>query len=212
MEYISQSLYKRVLDTLTFIYNQSKYGSLDTFRIKDVLDSFSEGQIQSKRWAVENLIQLVAPHHDRCMVIGGWYGLFSYLLAEEGFEPKITNIDLDPSCELIGYKINDNPNIGFETANGFEFIDNDAHNNKSKIVVCTACEHIDQEEIDKFLQNKDRNMLVCFQSNNYYEVDSHINCKDSLDDFVNSLSLQIVLYSGQMRWKDEYDRFMVIGR
>lgn len=212
MEYISQSLYKRVLDTLTYIYNQSKYGSLDTFRIKDVLDSFSEGQIQSKRWAVENLIQLVAPHHDRCIVIGGWYGLFSYLLAEEGFEPKITNIDLDPSCELIGYQINDNPNIGFETANGFEFIDNDAHNNKSKIVVCTACEHIDQEEIDKFLQNKDRNMLVCFQSNNYYEVDSHINCKDSLDDFVNSLSLQIVLYSGQMRWKDEYDRFMVIGR
>ena len=53
---------------------------------------------------------------------------------------------------------------------------------------------------------------MCLQSNNYYEVDSHINCKDSLEDFVSSLPLKNILYSGQKNYKNKYDRFMVIGK
>ena len=55
-------------------------------------------------------------------------------------------------------------------------------------------------------------MLVCLQSNNYYEVDSHINCKDTLEDFIKSLPLKNIMYSGEKRYKNEYDRFMVIGK
>ena len=54
MEYITPLTYQKILNTLSFLYikstNQEEY---DFFRIKDVLDSFSEGQISNKVWAVE---------------------------------------------------------------------------------------------------------------------------------------------------------------
>ena len=55
------------------------------------------------------------------------------------------------------------------------------------------------------------NTEVILQSNNYFEIDSHINCHDSVDHFIDTLPLNDVLYSGTKPWKDEYDRFLVIG-
>ena len=55
-------------------------------------------------------------------------------------------------------------------------------------------------------------MLMCLQSNNYYEINSHINCHNTLEDFIKSLPLENILYAGEKRHKDEYDRFMVIGK
>ena len=53
---------------------------------------------------------------------------------------------------------------------------------------------------------------MCLQSNNYYEVDSHINCSDTLEDFIASLPLKKILYAGKKNYKNKYDRFMVIGK
>ena len=55
-------------------------------------------------------------------------------------------------------------------------------------------------------------MLMCLQSNNYYDVNSHINCSDTLKDFISSLPLKQILYSGEKNYKNKYDRFMVIGK
>ena len=62
------------------------------------------------------------------------------------------------------------------------------------------------------LIKKNKDMVVCLQSNNYYDIDSHINCHDSLDHFISELALREIYYSGTKNWKGEYDRFMVIGR
>lgn len=212
-------LHNNILNTLNYIYEESMYTSMDLFRLKDILDSFSEGQYQSKMWAVENISMLINERHDEIFIIGGWYGLLSYLLSEEGVSIPIKNHDIDDMCKFLGQKINydDNnkteiyKNVSFETKNGLDSFYT-LKDPRRKIIICTACEHIDQEELHNALLNKHEDILVCLQSNNYYEINSHINCKDTIDDFIESLPLNTILYSGENPWKDEYTRFMVIGR
>ena len=211
MEYITPLIYRKILDTITYIYNKStNEEDYDLFRFKDVLDSFSEGQLFNKNWAVEELNKLINENYEECLVIGSWYGLFSHLLAESGFKGKIINIELDPVCNNIAKRLKVHNNIIFKHADGMEIFDELNYGNK--ILVCTACEHIDDEELSFTLQQKHENMLVCLQSNNYYEIDSHINCKENLQDFLDSLPLKNIYYSGTKRHKNEYDRFMVIGK
>jgi len=211
MEYITPLIYRKILDTITYIYSKSTYDkTYDLFRLKDVLDSFSEGQIFNKHWAAQELNRLINNTHEECIVIGSWYGLFSHIFAESGFKGNIINIELDPVCNNIAKKLKVHSNIIFKHGDGMEIFNELNYGNK--ILVCTACEHIDDEELSFVLQQKHPNMIVCLQSNNYYEVDSHINCKDNLEDFIKSISLKNVLYSGTKRHKDEYDRFMIIGK
>ena len=90
MEYIAPLIYQKILSTISFLYtkstNQEEY---DFFRIKDVLDSFSEGQIFNKMWAVQELNKLIDDSHEECIVIGSWYGLFSHMLSESGFKGSV---------------------------------------------------------------------------------------------------------------------------
>ena len=211
MEYITPLLYRNIFNTLSFLYKKSAVEEeFDLFRIKDVLDSFSEGQIFNKHWAVQELNKLINKSYEECLVIGSWYGLFSHMLVESGFKGKIINIELDDMCNTIARKLKVHDNIIFKLGDGMELFNELNYGNK--IMVCTACEHIDNEELYFTLQQKHPNMLVCLQSNNYYEIDSHINCKDNLKAFIASLPLNDIMYSGTKRHKDEYDRFMVIGK
>ena len=211
MEYLTPSIYRKIIDTISFIYNKSGTDpDIDLFRFKDVLDSFSEGQFESKTWAIEELNKFVSDQYNECFIIGGWHGLFSHLLSESGFKNKIVNSELDLTCHMIAKKLKIHDNISFRHGNGIDLFSE--YNYNDKIVVCTACEHIDEDDLDLIIQLKKPNMLMCLQSNNYYEVDSHINCKDSLEDFVSSLPLKNILYSGQKNYKNKYDRFMVIGK
>ena len=204
-------IYQKILDTISHIYKKSTNNeNIDLFRLKDVLDSYSEGQHQSKIWAVQELNKIINDSYDECFVIGGWYGLFSYLFAESGFKNKIINIEIDDICTKIAKKLKVHNNISYKTADGLEDFKNWNYHNK--ILVCTACEHIDEEELYFTFKQKNPEMIMCLQSNNYYEVNSHINCHDTLENFMKSLPLKNILYSGTKRYKDEYDRFMVIGK
>ena len=211
MEYLTPLIYRKIIDTISFIYNKSGTDpNMDLFRFKDVLDSFSEGQFESKIWAVEELNKFITDEYNECLIIGGWHGLFSHLLSESGFKNKIVNCELDLTCHTIAKKLKIHDNISFRHADGIDLFNE--YNHKNKIVVCTACEHIDQDEINFITQLKRSEMLMCLQSNNYYEIDSHINCKDSLEDFVSSVQFKEILYAGQKNYKNKYDRFMVIGK
>jgi len=211
MEYITPLIYQKILSTISYIYERSKtHEDIDLFRLKDLLDSYSDGQVFSKVWAVQELNKFIDNSYKECVIIGSWYGLFSYLFAESGFNKRILNIEIDDVCNKIARQLKIHDNINYKTADGLEDFKN--WNYHDKISVCTACEHIDREELYFTLKQKNPSMLMCLQSNNYYEVDSHINCHDSLEDFIKSLPLENILYSGVKRYKDKYDRFMVIGK
>lgn len=210
-----------MMDIMTQIYVDSMYDKdIDFFRIKDILDSLSRGQLESKKWAVDKLLPFTETY-DECFIIGGWYGLLSHIMAAEGFDKRIVNYDLDFQCKHIGRKLNaEYKNIKFLADDGLNvFFQHDKkdpdHKDdlQNKIVICTACEHIDRDELIYSLKSKHKNTLVCLQSNNFYDVDSHINCSETLEDFIDYLPLSEILCKEQLRWEaDNYDRFMVIGR
>jgi hypothetical protein len=75
-------------------------------------------------------------------------------------------------------------------------------------IVNTSCEHISNfaEWYDKIPAGK----LVILQSNNYFEVDDHVNCSADLDAFSKSAVMDKVLYEGELQL-EKYTRFMKIG-
>ena len=78
------------------------------------------------------------------------------------------------------------------------------------IIICTSCEHLKQELIDNMIVGIKSGALVILQSNNYLEVEGHINCHNSVIEFEKSLRLEKILYRGTLKL-NKFDRYMVIG-
>ena len=226
MQYVPRSFFDSVIDLLSHIYTDSQYNpDCDLFRMKDVMDSVSAGQFSSKLWLANELRPYITKEHDSIQIIGGWYGLMAHILADNGFTNEIKNYDLDPICEEYGYRLAQYSNIHFVTSDGLDVYNKDDRgvndffdplggettNTSNKITICTACEHIDRHILHDALNKKHPDQIVALQSNNYFEIDSHINCHDSVEHFVNTLPLKKILYSGTRSWRNEYDRFLVIG-
>ena len=200
------------MDVFGFIYERSKFAErYDLFRLKDMVDSFSRPQIEAKQWAVDELYPYIGDDVDAVYVLGSWYGMFAHLLATKGYDRTIMNYEIDDVCIEIGDKLKVHNNIKHKNADGLSVFEDRNTNKEGKVIVCTACEHIDQEDLVSCLAMKHPDIVVCMQSNNMYDIDSHINCHDSLEDFVESLELDTVLYKGQMDF-GKYSRYMVIGK
>jgi len=205
-------IFSKLITTLQKLYDKScKDPDFDLFRIKDLLDSVSSGQWESKSWLAENLKKHITDNIDGIYVIGSWYGLMSYQLREIGIQQRIYNYDLDDVCIKISHLMRCHDNISNITGDGLEIFYNQEKNNERKIVICTACEHIDQDDLESFISMKHPEMIVCLQSNNMYDIDSHINCHDSVEHFISTLPDMNILYSGTKIIGD-YERYMVIAK
>lgn len=210
-----EHLYKNALSQVEKIYKESKYNpDVDLYRSFDIINSVNDNQISSKEWLVENLLPFVSQSElYNIAILGSWYGLLGIILRHHiSEEVHIRNIDSDPESKNIGLNfIKDN-----ETYRNNFFIISDAVNhvmenpNRYQVIINTSCEHMEPDDIQFILKSKGGNSMICFQSNNYHSVQSHINTHNSLDDFVNSLNLVDVYYAGVYKAKD-YERYMVIG-
>jgi len=213
MKYIQPLFFEnKVLPLLSFLYTDTMYGKqYDFYRIKDVLDQFSHSQFVCKQWAVDEIQQFIEPE-DTIAVIGGWYGLMSHMLAESGFTNAILDYEIDEACvSLHGHlKVHDNVSVCHE--DGFDsYFDSRELNGKERIIVCTACEHIDAEDLYDYMSMKNPYARVLLQSNNMHDINSHINCHDSVDHFIETLPDMSVLYKGTKKI-DDYERYMVIAK
>ena len=195
-----EKILTNALNTIDYLH---QYDS-DYYRIRDVINCVNENQFESKTWLVKHFL----PHYNngRILIQGSWYGLLAMLL-----DPlPVTCVDSDPKSDTIGWNLTKSfGNIDFKVDDFIEHYLN--HGKEFDCVINTSIEHIEQEEIDFMLGLKPKNQIICFQSNNYFEVNSHINCSESLEDFVESLNLETILYKGE---KDlgKYKRFLVIGK
>ena len=75
-------------------------------------------------------------------------------------------------------------------------------------IINTSCEHIENfaEWYDKIPDGK----LVVLQSNDFFEVEEHVNCVNSIEEFAVKAPMQNILYSGELEFP-KYKRFMLIG-
>jgi hypothetical protein len=210
-----EHLYKNALKQVEKIYLDSKHDpNVDLYRSFDIINSVNENQISSKEWLVENLKPFIK--HKllyNVAILGSWYGLLGIVLRHHVSEEVIIrNIDSDPASKEIGSKFVRDESI--YRNNIFEIDDAVNHlldkPDRYQIIINTSCEHMEEEDVQLILQSKSKNTMICFQSNNYHSVQSHINTHNSLEEFEASLNLIDVYYSGVLK-KENYERYMVIG-
>jgi len=76
------------------------------------------------------------------------------------------------------------------------------------IIINTSCEHI--EKFTEWFNAIPRDKLVVLQSNNYFEIDDHVNCVKDITEFKQQAPLSNIIYEGELEL-EKYTRFMLIG-
>jgi hypothetical protein len=188
---------------------------------KSLLDSISDGQLASKSWMVEKIEEFDLGNVFLC---GGWYAM---ILCDQRLKFKqCISFDIDPSCEDIAKIIHKSLVI-----DGWKFqactqdiinINYYSHSFAVKrtdgslcdlyiipdTIINTSCEHI--EKFVDWYKSLPSNKLLILQSNNYFQIEDHVNCSSSLEEFEYATPMSSVLFSGELVL-DKYTRYMRIG-
>ena len=215
---------ERYLDT-EFI---SAFKHFSSNNIQIDKDCFSRGQLKSKIWLVNQLNKLDI-ELGTVFLCAGWYATLATMLFESDIKlDKVRSFDIDPSCVDIAETFN---KPWFMDQWRFKSITQDimdinykehawqswsnANNRMSKTItdtpdtiINTSCEHI--ENFAEWYAKIPAGKLVILQSNNFTEVEEHVNCYNSLEDFSDDTPMTIILYEGELEL-EKYTRFMKIG-
>ena len=189
-------------------------------------DCFSRGQLESKLWLVNELDKLDV-ELGTVFLCAGWYATLAVMLFESNIKlDNVRSFDIDPSCVDIAevfnkpwvmkdwkfkssiqdiYDINYNQHTyAVKRSDGSKVNLTDSPNT----VINTSCEHI--ENFEEWYAKIPTGKLVVLQSNNYYEVQEHVNCVSSIEEFAVKAPMNNILYSGELELP-KYKRFMLIG-
>ena len=190
-------------------------------------DALSQGQIKSKQWLLSKIKGLDL---GIVFICAGWYGVLATMMFEDEnvYVDKIRSFDIDDSC----YKIAEDFNKPWAQDNWkFKALTQDIldinytehswtfwskKNNRESYpitdipntIINTSCEHI--ENFTDWFNLIPAGKLVALQSNNYFEIDDHVNCVNSLDEFKQRAPLSNIIYKGELEL-EKYTRYMLIG-
>lgn len=194
----------------------------------DLTDALTWGQLKSKRWLISELEKLDIDL-GTIFICAGWYAILAGMLFESKCKiTKIRSFDVDNLSTDIADTINRK-----YVVDGWKFkaLEKDIHelvydkfswtfwstkNNRmsypiidsANTIINTSCEHI--VDFDRWYSKIPQGMLCILQTNNFYDVDDHINCSQSLVDFANSTLMSKVLFEGELSLT-KYNRYMRIG-
>jgi len=199
-------------------------------------DCFSRGQLESKLWLVKEL-QKTKVDLGTVFLCAGWYATLAVMLFESNIKvDKVRSFDTDPTCAKIAEVFNkpwfeDNWRFKASTVDIMDFEWSDAPapsdgtlgnfyymtsgtdksiqmKDNPDTIINTSCEHI--ENFAKWYDLIPDGKLVILQSNNFFEVEEHVNCVSSIEEFTTSAPMQNVLYQGELELP-KYKRYMLIG-
>ena len=191
----------------------------------DFTDALTWGQLKSKRWIISTLEELDVDL-GTTFLCAGWYAVLAGMMFESKLKfDKIRSFDIDESCANIADTINRK-----YVADGWKFKSStlDIHKltypatyitkkfsgeeqtliDYPNTIVNTSCEHIDN--FSSWYDDLPYGVLLILQTNNYFEIEDHINCSNSLAEFADSTPMEDVLYEGALDC-NKYTRFMRIG-
>ena len=174
--------------------------------------ALNRNQTTCKKWLVETLYKTTGGDLGSVCILGGWFGVLgAMLLHDPRFTIKeVCSVDLDPACEEVALLLNRT----HVTSGRFRFLHADMYDMDFKGLACdlivnTSCEHL--ESIGRWFERIPSGALLTLQSNNYFGIDGHVNCVETLDDFKRQVPLSEVMFEGELELKN-YTRFMLIGR
>jgi hypothetical protein len=174
------------------------------------LESFWKGQIHSKIWLIENLSKYTLDKPNRVVIHGGWNGVLASLLFNSNIPIEhITSVDIDPKCQETANTINKR----YEIEEKFSAITEDMrsfeYTYEPDIVINTSAEHVSDDVLEVWFSKIPPNTLCAAQSNDYFELEEHINCVNTAQQLEAKFSLDSVYLDSLTTSK--YTRFMIIG-
>jgi hypothetical protein len=174
-------------------------------------DSFSSGQVGSKIWLCEELEKLNWTS-DLTYIYGGWYAITAFLLLSRGkFQVnKIRSLDIDPDCEEVADRINENWVWQDWKFKAFTQDCNKFEGQYGDLIINTSTEHFDTKD---WFESIPIGTRVVLQGNDMPH-DDHVIHSNNLDDFKTHYPLSEVVYEGEKsfvypNWS--FKRFMIIG-
>jgi hypothetical protein len=191
-------------------------------------DCFSRGQLQSKQWLINELSNLNV-ELGTVFLCAGWYATLATMIFESDMSvKKIRSFDIDKSTVEIAEIFN---KPWFSDQWRFKALIDDIHsvnynehtwqfwsnaNNRMSYpitdipdtIINTSCEHI--ENFAEWYNKIPIGKLIVLQGNNYFEIEEHVNCSTSLEEFSLKSPMSTVLYQGELVLP-KYTRFMKIG-
>tara|TARA_B100002019_G_C21229490_1_gene579292 strand:- start:581 stop:1249 length:669 start_codon:yes stop_codon:yes gene_type:complete len=184
---------------------------------KDLLDSFSPNQFKSKLKLVDHIDKLnILTKDSEIVIFGSWYGSILIPALYDKVR-KITCIDKDPKViSRAKYELFKDFNVDFITGDVFEF--RDSYKN-ADLFINTSCEHMkSMKEWGPAPTYKnpwwDRvsPAYFAFQSNNMYDIEGHINCVSSIEEFKYQMPDKAEILVEDRIVDDRGTRFMLIGK
>lgn len=190
------------------------------------VDCFSRGQIKSKQWLVNELEKLDIDL-GTIFLCAGWYATLATMLFESQCKiSKIRSFDIDKSCVEIAETFNKQWVIddwkfkaAVENIHKIRYTQHSYVVTRANGTVCsltdipntiinTSCEHIDNFIL--WYDSLPSDVLLILQTNDYLDIEDHINCSKSLNDFAEITPMSKVLYEGELDCI-VYNRYMRIG-
>jgi hypothetical protein len=219
------SLWK-LLDSETTTQFVSSLKFLISNNVNFDFDCLSQGQLKSKIWLIEELKKLDL-NLGTVFLCAGWYATLATMIFENNLRvEKIRSFDIDSSCVNIAERFNkpwvlQDWKFKASTKNIFDIdYTTDCYQVKKSdgsleickdspdTVINTSCEHIDNFNI--WYNSIPDNKLIILQTNNYFEIEDHVNCSSSIEEFEYLTPMSNCLYSGSLELP-KYTRFMRIG-
>jgi len=176
---------------------------------KDLLDSFSPNQFKYKLTLINHIRDLNILNKDSEIVIFGcWYG--SILIPSFYDEvKKITAIDLDPKViSKAKYKIFKDYNVDFISKDVFDWAPDSSRIKKTDLIINTSCEHM--PSMKKL--NLETKAYFAYTSNNMYDIEGHINCVSSIEEFKYQLPDNANVMIEDKIIDERGTRFLLIGK
>ena len=174
----------------------------------DLLDSLSPNQFKSKERLIKLIRdQLMVSTDSEIVIFGGWYG--SILIPALKEVKRITLIDKDKKVVSIAknrlfghYK-----NVDFITSDVFHS-DRKGRIQNADLIINTSCEHMRSMKELKL----DTRAYFAYTSNNMYDIEGHINCVNSIDEFKEQLPNNAKVLIEDKIEDSRGTRFMLIGK
>ena len=194
-----------------------------------MMDAWTAGQIESKLWLKNTLLNLDI-ELGKTWVLCGWIGTLTYLLMQDQSELGIETVrsfDIDQYCAPMADTIN-----RLSVKDGWQFkastldvnsisYDNFAYDtikydgtaqrvtDTADTIINTSCDHMGLD--DSWWTNIPSGRLIILQNNDWHENDQHNNSVNSLNEFKAMYPMQELLYEGELDLT-LYTRYMLIGR
>jgi hypothetical protein len=180
----------------------------------DLLDSYSPNQFKTK----EKLVSMIYNHIDinsnsEIVIFGGWYG--SILIPMFKDVKKITLIDKDENVINIARNrlFSHYKNVEFRVQDVFEYNKLNQYRT-ADLFINTSCEHMpsmkDWPLWDWILYKN--NPYFAFTSNNMTDIEGHVNCINSIEEFEKQLPVTSKVLDKNEVTDERGTRFLLVGK